>query len=114
MLGTVLVASGVGKLRDRGWPAAARAFGAPRAVVPLVPWVEMAVGVALAAQLRWAAGVAVALLVAFTVPVVRHAAARTGMPCACFGTLRSARPVTWATVVRNLALIALAAAGLAG
>lgn len=110
----MLVASGLLKWRDPAWPAAARAFGAPRAAVPVVPWVEVAVGVALAAQLRWAAAAALALLVAFTVPVVGHAARRTGTPCACFGTLRSARPVTWATVARNLALIALAAAALAG
>jgi hypothetical protein len=110
----VLVTAGLLKARDPGWPAAARAFGAPRVAVTLVPWVEMVVGAHLAAQFRWAAAAAVGLLVAFTVPVVRHAARRTGTPCACFGAVRATRPVTWATVARNLALIALAVVGLLG
>lgn len=112
VLGVVLVASGLLKARDPGWPAAARAFGAPRPVVRVLPWVEVVLGVALAAQFRWAAAAALVLLAAFSVPVARHAARRTGVPCACFGA-RSRRPVTWATVVRNLVLVALAAAGLA-
>jgi hypothetical protein len=107
----VLVSSGILKARDPGWPAAARAFGAPAPVVPVVPWVEIGAGVALAAQFRWAAVGAAALLAAFTIPVVRHAARRTGTPCACFGALSASRPVTWLTVFRNLVLIALAVVG---
>ncbi|MER3452632.1 MAG: hypothetical protein C4321_09630 [Chloroflexota bacterium] len=104
----MLVTAGLLKARDPAWPATARTFGAPRLVVPVLPWIEVGLGAALAAQLRWAGAVAAAMLVAFTVPVVRHAARHTRVPCACFGALSAGRPVSWATVARNLVLVALA------
>ena len=109
VLGAVLVASGILKLRDPSWPEAARAFGAPAATVRPLPYVEVAVGVLLGAQVRLAAVAALALLAAFTTLIVVHLARGDRVPCACFGR---PTPVSPSDLVRNLALIGLAVVGL--
>jgi uncharacterized membrane protein YphA (DoxX/SURF4 family) len=114
VLGAVFVASGALKVRDRAWPASARAFGAPSWSVPALPWVELAVGALVAAQFRWAALAAVVLLAAFTWLIVVHVVHGDDVPCACFGSpnASSARPVSWWHVVRNVVLAGLAVVAL--
>ena len=109
VLGAVFVASGIIKLRDPAWPDAARRFGAPAWSVRPLPWVEVAIGVLLGAQVRPAAAAALLLLGAFTVLVVDHLRRGDRVPCACFGRVR---PVSGADVVRNVVLIGLAVVAL--
>jgi hypothetical protein len=113
VLGAVFVASGALKVRDAAWPASARAFGAPAWSVPALPWVELALGVLVAAQFRWAAAGALVLLGAFTWLIVVHVVRGDDVPCACFGSPSSSpRPVSWWHVVRNLVLAGLAVVAL--
>lgn len=83
---------------------------------PLVPWVaallpgiEIVLGLALIAGLwtRTAAALTGALLVVFTVGLTQALLRGIDLRCGCFG---SAEPATWGTVVRDLAMIALAGA----
>ena len=71
-------------------------------------WVELVTGALLVAQAARPvpALVALALMLAFTVLIVRRLAAGEHPPCACFGAW-SARPLGWWHVARNLALIGL-------
>lgn len=112
VIGVVLLVSGTLKARDRSWPAAAAAFGAPRLVVSALPWGEIVLGAALVAQLgrRWTGGAALALLLAFTVAIAVKVGRGDAPPCACFGQVSTA-PVGPATLARNLALCALALVG---
>ena len=110
--GAAFLASGALKLRDPDWPAAARWFGAPGWLVPLVAPAEIVLGsllmVGFAMPLTLLAGML--LLAAYTgllAAVLRRPPARRP-PCACFGW-RSSKPVSGRTVVRNLALMAVAA-----
>lgn len=112
VLGAVFVASGALKVRDPAWPTSARAFGAPAWSVPVLPWAELAVGALVAAQFRFAALGALALLGAFTWLLVVHLARGDDVPCACFGTTSSARPVSWSHVARNVVLAGLAVVAL--
>ena len=112
VLGAVFVASGALKARDPAWPASARAFGAPSWSVPALPWVELVVGALVAAQFRWAALAALALLGAFTWLIVVHVVRNDDVPCACFGRSSSARPVSWWHVARNVVLAGLAVVAL--
>ncbi len=107
LVGLVLLVAGVAKLTSRGWPAQADALGAPAWATRAVPVLEIAIGAAMVAHVRYAAIAAIALLGAFTVFLV--AALRRGVkaPCACFGSLRT-RPLTPWSVARNVVLIALA------
>jgi uncharacterized membrane protein YphA (DoxX/SURF4 family) len=107
LVGIVLLVAGVAKLTSRGWPGQADALGAPAWAIRSTPFVEIVIGAALVAGVHDAAIAAIALLVAFTVLLVRALARGVKAPCACFGSLRT-RPVTWWSVARNVALIALA------
>ena len=109
-LGVAFVVAGASKLAAReSWPVQARGLGAPRWTIPVVPWVEMVVGALLIAQFRrgaaFAAGV---LLVVFTVMIVTRLRAGERPACACFGAW-SAKPIGIGHIVRNAALLALAA-----
>jgi uncharacterized membrane protein YphA (DoxX/SURF4 family) len=107
----VLLVSGTLKIRQPAWPAAAAAFGTPRLLIPVVPWVEVVLGALLVAQVGgpWPPLAALVLLVAFTVAVGRHLVRGDQVPCACFGA-SSTRPLDAMTLSRNLALCALALA----
>src|SRR5689334_15184836 len=96
------------KVRDRSWPAAAAAFGAPRPLVPVLPWAELVLGGLLVAQVGgpWVPLVALVVLLVFTVAVLAQLARGRQVPCACFGAA-STRPVDRLTVARNLALCTL-------
>jgi uncharacterized membrane protein YphA (DoxX/SURF4 family) len=113
VLGAVFLVSGVAKLRDARWRESAARFGVPPSVASALPWAEVVLGALLVAQLGvpWVPLVSLGLLGMFTGAVVAHAAKADGVPCNCFGTA-STKPVTWATVGRNVVLIALAALAL--
>ena len=112
VLGAVFLLSGALKLRDRSWPAAAMALGAPRQIVPFIAPTEIILGALLVAGVAMPAPSLLAELVLaiFTVAILR--AMRRPLSqrpiCACFGRW-SARPVDSSSVVRNLILLALAA-----
>lgn len=96
---------------SRSWPAAAAAFGLPGWAARLLPWVELGLGGVIVARigLPWTALAAAALLAGFTVAVGVRIARGDAVPCGCFGSV-SARPVSWATVARNVGFMALALA----
>ena len=75
----------------------------------VVPYVELAVGAAgvVVVLLPWSAYAAIALLVMFTIVIVRRLLDGSRPPCACFGS-RSARPLGAIHVVRNAVLLGLA------
>ena len=109
IVGLVFVASGALKLHDPGWPAAARALGTPRFVVPLVAPFELVLGAVLVADVgvTVAASIAAGLLVVFTVLLWRAILGGEVPACACFGAL-SSRPIGFGSIVRNLVLLGLA------
>jgi methylamine utilization protein MauE len=74
--------------------------------VPVLPWLEIALGGLLVARLAlpWTAWAAAGLLGGFTVWLLTH----RGVPCACFGAW-SRRPAGWGAVARNIALMILLA-----
>jgi uncharacterized membrane protein YphA (DoxX/SURF4 family) len=91
------------------WPATAIEMGAPRITIPLVPWVELAVGAGLLVQVAMPipAVAAIALLVAFTALIVVRLREGRRPSCACFGAW-SAEPIGRVHLIRNAVLIALA------
>ena len=109
VVGVTLLGSGVLKQASRQWPAQAASLGVGALAARLVPLVEIVLGSMLVVGVARAvaAWAAVALLVAFTGFLVRRLRQGVRVPCACFGTL-SARPVGPWSVVRNVALIAVA------
>ena len=110
VLGLVFIAAGVLKLVEGpGWLKQAADMEVSRPVALVVPYVEIVVGVLLAVQVfkPWPAVVAVVMLVAFTVVIVRRIRDGSRPPCSCFGS-RSKRPLGAYHVVRNLAFLGLA------
>src|SRR4051812_42032912 len=102
VVGVLLLISGATKLREPRWPAMAREFGTPRPLIPLIPWVEIALGALLTAQIggRWVAMAALVLLGTFTVAIAVHLARGRRIPCGCFGAA-STEPVSTLTLTRN-------------
>jgi hypothetical protein len=107
LVGVVLIIAGVAKLTSRGWPSQARAIGAPGWAIRVVPVLEVVIGAALVAGVLYAGWAALALLVGLTAFLVVVLLRGVEAPCACFGSM-STRPVTWWSVARNVALMALA------
>lgn len=110
VVGVTLLAAGLFKLAGGAvWPQQAAELGVPRSVAAVVPWAEVVVGATniVPVLLPWSAWAAGALLVAFTVLVLRRLRDGSRPPCACFG-LRSSQPLGWRHVVRNAGLIVLA------
>ena len=110
VVGLALVWAGVMKLVDGpAWPKQAADMGVSRLVAQVVPFVEIGIGVLLAAQLftPWPAIAALVLLMAFTLVIVRRLLDGSRPPCACFGS-RSKRPLGAHHVARNLGLMAVA------
>jgi uncharacterized membrane protein YphA (DoxX/SURF4 family) len=115
VLGVAFVVAGGSKLAaGEQWPAQARGLGAPQWSIPIVPWMELALGAVLVAQVarRAAAIAALAVLVAFTGLIVMRLREGRHPPCACFGAW-SAKPLGVGHVVRNAVLAALAVVALA-
>lgn len=110
-LGVLFLVSGALKLRDPSWPGAARAMGAPRWSVPFVAPLEIVLGAGLAAGVAepWPAWLALGLLAAFSVTLLRvlRQPIAERPACACFGRW-SAKPVGAGSLVRNALLAGLA------
>ncbi|MFM7745677.1 MAG: MauE/DoxX family redox-associated membrane protein [Actinomycetota bacterium] len=121
VLGLVFLWSGVAKIASReAWQVAGTPFStgkdtADRVVRMILPSLEVAVGALLSLRVVPipVAIVAAVMLVAFTAALVRVLVTGQRPPCMCFGAVR-AKPVSWASVVRNAALIALACVVIAG
>jgi hypothetical protein len=110
VVGAILLLSGAAKLAaGPRWVAQAEALAAPAFAVPVVPWLEVALGALLVSGVyrTVVALAAAALLTVFTVLLVVRLVQGRRPPCACFGAL-STRPVGPGSVVRNVVLIALA------
>jgi len=110
VLGLVFIAAGVLKLvAGPDWLKQAADMDVSRSLAIAVPYVEIVVGVLLVAQLfkPWPAVLAVAMLVVFTVVIVRRIQDGSRPPCGCFGS-KSKRPLGAYHVVRNLLFLALA------
>ena len=109
LLGIAMLVAGGGKLASPSWPEHALGLGAPAWAVPVVPWIEIGLGALLVVQ--WSrplvAAVTAALLLVFSVLLVRRLAEGRRPPCACFGGF-STRPIGPWSVVRNGVLIGLA------
>lgn len=111
VVGVALLTAGASKLAaGPTWPVTARAMGAPAFTIPVVPWVELAVGAMLVVQFAvpFPAIAALVLLVGFTTLIVIRMSGGERPPCACFGSW-SPEPIGRTHVVRNLVLMALAA-----
>jgi hypothetical protein len=118
-LAGIFVVSAVAKVARRGGPGPqdALALGVPAPLAPVVgvalPAFEGILAVLLiAVPARWPSVVALVFLVGVTLLIVRALARGVRTPCRCFGGL-SARPLSGRAVLRNLALIGLAAAAVA-
>ena len=110
VVGAILLLSGAAKLAaGPRWVAQAEALAAPAFAVPVVPWLEVALGALLVSGVYRTVVplAAAALLTVFTVLLVVRLVQGRRPPCACFGAL-STRPVGPGSVVRNVVLIALA------
>ena len=113
-LAAVFAAAALAKLRDvRGSRESLVDFGVPAALTGvsalLLPLAELACVVAILRD-RWAVRGAigvVSLLAVFTAGIAVSLARGRAPNCHCFGQLSSS-PVSWRTLVRNLALLALA------
>jgi len=120
-LGLVFEWSGVAKVASRdAWqvedtPFSTGSRAVDRLVRRVLPWFEIVLGGLLILRLvsTAAAAAAVVLLAVFTVALVRVLARGQRPPCMCFGATRP-RPISWASVVRNLALIGLGIAVIVG
>ena len=114
LVGVAFVVAGGSKIAaGASWPAQARGLGAPGWTIPIVPWVEIAVGALLIAQAvpPWPAVAALVMLVAFTALIVNSLVHGRRPPCACFGAW-SAKPIGPGHLARNAVLIVLAVVAL--
>ena len=119
VVAAVLVSSAIAKFRTPDDMAGWEQLGVPRAfrqdwLRRLHPWGELALGIAIALLGGWlgavVAGIAVMLMLAYTVLVARVVARADDTSCACFG---SRKRVTRVTVARNVWLTALTVSGVA-
>ena len=110
ILGAVMCVAGGSKIAmGNRWPVEAQALGAPKLIAPIVPWCEIALGALLVVQLKpeVIGALSLALLVAFTLLIVRQLQKGHRPVCACFGSW-SSKPLRWQHVARNAGFIALA------
>jgi hypothetical protein len=111
----VFVVAAVAKLLDlEGTRRALREFGVParfvRGLALVLPVAELTVAAALvpAATAPWGGVAALLLLGVFGAAIARSLAAGRTPDCHCFGNLHSA-PAGWSTLLRNVALLTVAA-----
>ena len=110
ILGAVMCVAGGSKIAmGNRWPVEAQALGAPKLIAPIVPWCEIALGALLVVQLKpeVIGALSLALLVAFTLLIMRQLRNGQRPACACFGSW-SSKPLGWQHVARNVGFIALA------
>jgi hypothetical protein len=116
LVGSLVALAGLAKLRDRaGFRSAVDRYdllpgSLVRPFAAALPWVEVAVGAALAAGVATplAAGVITALLVGFVVAVAVNLLRGRDIDCGCAGAAGGTR-ISWWLVARNTALAVLAA-----
>jgi len=103
------IAGGSKVAMGKRWPVEAQALGAPKAIAPIVPWIEIALGALLIVQIapEVAGALSLALLVTFTLLIVRQLQKGHRPVCACFGSW-SSKPLSGKHVARNAGFIALA------
>lgn len=116
VLAVVLVVAAGAKLARRG--ATGRELEslglvAPEVLAWAVPAAELGVALLLVLAPAWGGMAAFALLVAFTTVLVRVLRSGRTVSCNCFGAL-SSRPISPTTLLRNLALLALAVVAATG
>ena len=110
ILGATMCAAAFSKLRTgRAWEEQGKALGAPRIVLPLVPWVELSLGALLIVRIAvTAVSIAtLALLGSFSVLLAVNLARGRRPMCAWFGEW-STKPLGPGHLVRNGVLEALA------
>jgi uncharacterized membrane protein YphA (DoxX/SURF4 family) len=114
LLGVAFVVAGASKLAAREqWMTQAVGLGAPFFLAPYVPWVELAVGALLIAQVAEPVPVlvAIALLLLFSALIAKRLSEGRHPPCACFGAW-SAKAIGPEHLARNGVLLVLAALAL--
>lgn len=110
LVGLVFVVAGASKLAaGPRWSTNARDLGAPGLVIPVIPWIELAIGAGLVAQLAVPvpAIAALVMLAGFSMLLVVRIRAGERPACACFGAW-SASPIGWRHLARNAVLAMLA------
>lgn len=120
-LGLVFEWSGIAKVASRdawrveGTPFSTGRRSIDRLVRAYLPWLEIVLGVLLIVRVSpvVVGAVSVAVLVSFTAALVKVLAAGQRPSCMCFGAGRP-RPVSWLSVGRNVGLIGVAVAVIAG
>ena len=107
--GVMCIAGGSKVAMGKRWPVEAESLGAPKAIAPIVPWVEIALGALLIVQLKpeVVGSLSLVLLVTFTLLIVRQLQKGHRPVCACFGSW-SSKPLSGKHVARNAGFIALA------
>ena len=108
-----MIVAGAAKVAARqSWPVQAKEMGAPGWVIPILPWLELAIGAALIVGTRdiqrLGAVAAAGLLTVFSVQIARMLRRGERPVCACFGSW-SARPLGPRHLARNLGLVLIAA-----
>ena len=110
ILGGVMCVAGGSKIAmGNRWPVEAQALGAPKAIAPIVPWCEIALGALLIVQIapEIVGLLALGMLVIFTLLIAFQLRDGNRPVCACFGSW-SSKPLSWQHMVRNVGFIALA------
>jgi uncharacterized membrane protein YphA (DoxX/SURF4 family) len=109
VVGLTLLVAGTTKLFNRRWREQETALGSPAWALPFVPPIEIILGALIAVRVaRVLMAIAVvALILLFTIFLLIKWDERRGESCNCFGML-SKRPASAWTIMRNIALIALA------
>ena len=110
ILGGVMCIAGGSKIAmGKRWPVEAESLGAPKAIAPIVPWIEIALGALLIVQLKpeVVGALSLALLITFTLLIARQLQKGHRPVCACFGSW-SSKPLSGKHVARNGGFIALA------
>lgn len=115
LLAGVFLFAGVAKLRDRnGTWSMLRAFGlsigASDALAPVLPWIEIATGLALVPTVSaWGGAIsAFVLLAAFSAAIAANLARGRRPECRCFGNI-GVEPIGPTTLIRNAFFAVLAA-----
>ena len=110
ILGGVMCIAGGSKIAmGHRWPVEAQALGAPKAIAPVVPWIEIALGALLIVQItpEIVGALSLAVLLTFTLLIVLQLQKGYRPVCACFGSW-SSKPLSWKHIARNVGFIALA------
>ena len=110
ILGGVMCIAGGSKIAmGKRWPVEAESLGAPKAIAPIVPWIEIALGALLIVQVQpeVVGALSLALLITFTLLIARQLQKGHRPVCACFGSW-SSKPLSGKHIARNAGFIALA------